>query len=177
MLNVDWVIVRLCVETFQADQPPFFPEDSIPRLVTSLECKAKQASLRVSKSTNCASNTVTKRQAFLAVMYTGNKPMHHNYNQYTPSFQVWYYIFWSHLDVFLHFWCFITAYCVFGYIARRSESSVITTQQFVRGKWVIFWFIKYGLLYIQSYSHRGDIWSIKYTLCQLTGNILRSYIT
>jgi len=121
---------------------------------------------------NCASNTVTNSQAILAVMYTGKKPMYYYYNQYTLSFQVWYYIFWSHLDVFLYFWSFITAYCVFGYTARRSESSVTKTQQFFRGKWVIFWSIKHGLLYIQSYLHRGDIWSIKYTLCQLTGKIL-----
>lgn len=44
------VIVGLYVQTFQANQPHFFLEDSIPRLVTSLECKAKQASLKVSKS-------------------------------------------------------------------------------------------------------------------------------
>jgi len=124
---------------------------------------------------NCASSTVTKGQTILTVMYTGKKPMYYNYNQYTLSFQVWYYIFWSHLDVFLYFWSFNTAYCVFGYTARRSDSSVTKTQQFVRGKWVIFWPMKHELLYIQSYSHKGDIWSIKYTLRQLTGNILRSY--
>jgi hypothetical protein len=45
------VIVRIYIETFQANQPHFFLEDSIPRLVTSLECKVKQASLKVSKST------------------------------------------------------------------------------------------------------------------------------
>jgi len=52
---------------------------------------------------NCASNTVTKGQAILAVMYIGNKPMYYNHNQYIQSLQVSYYIFWSHLDVFLYF--------------------------------------------------------------------------
>jgi len=37
---------------------------------------------------NCASNTLTKGQAILAVMYTGNKPIYYNYHQYTQSFQV-----------------------------------------------------------------------------------------
>lgn len=169
---------RQCGNTFQANHPHLFLEDSICRSVDIVRMQGETSLIWSQQMcwVDCSSDTMAKWQAIIAAVHTG---LHIITSQYLQIFGVLNYIFWPHQYVRLHFWSFITGYRVFGYTAKisnlvmkpyyatlrcRNMSDVLVHQT---------WIISHSILY----TYRDNIWSIKYTLCQLRGKVWHSYAT